>query len=55
MTEQEIEIRAERLMDRLDHRFQTSDMSQELYDDLVADIEAWVKAAKQQAKGVFHG
>ena len=42
MTEHEIELKAERMQDRLDKRFSTTDMTEMQYEAECEIIRAWV-------------
>jgi hypothetical protein len=44
MTENEIEIKAERMMDRLDKSFMAGKISEEEYKKSVKDIDKWVRS-----------
>jgi hypothetical protein len=46
MTEHQIEIIAERRMDRLDEQFLKGTLSQEEYDKAVREIEIWTRDAR---------
>jgi hypothetical protein len=50
LTEDEIEIQAERMQDRLDRRFGTSDMTEMQYEAECEIIRAWVRE-QYEAKG----
>lgn len=50
MTEQQIEARAERLMDGLDRRLLAGEISQAQYESFVAAIERGVAAALGKAR-----
>jgi hypothetical protein len=43
MTEDQIEIQAERMQDRLDRRFSTTDMTEMQYEAECEIIRAWVR------------
>jgi hypothetical protein len=43
MTEHEIELKAERMQDRLDRRFGTTDMTEMQYEAECEIIRAWVR------------
>lgn len=43
MTEDQIERQVERMTDKLDHAFTTTDMSQKEYDARYKAIDAWAK------------
>jgi uncharacterized membrane protein len=44
MTEDEIEIKAEKMMDRLDKSFMAGKISEEEYRKSVRDIDNWVRS-----------
>jgi hypothetical protein len=44
MTEEDIEIRVERMVDRLDARFMAGEFEQEEYDAQYKQINEWAKA-----------
>jgi hypothetical protein len=50
MNEHQIEIMAERMQDRLDKRFMTSDMSQDQYTKESREIAAWVEKTLEFCK-----
>jgi hypothetical protein len=51
MTEHEIELRAERMMDALDKRYMRDEISTDTYDDEIESIRAWTRAAYLPAYG----
>ena len=50
MNEHEIEIRAERMQDRLDREFSTTDMSDMQYETRCEIIRAWVNEQYEKLK-----
>jgi hypothetical protein len=50
MTEHEIELKAERMQDRLDRRFGTTDMTEMQYEAECEIIRVWVRE-QYEAKG----
>ena len=49
MTEEQIERRVERAMDRLDGRLLSGELSQGEYDVLARDLDAWATAQYESA------
>ena len=49
MTEQQLEARIERMIDRLDRDFMSGIINQEQYDSQFLAIQAWATEQEQQA------
>ena len=50
LTEYEIEIRAERAMDRLDRQLLSNQIQQEQYDRDIVSLDKWAEQQYQHAK-----
>jgi len=51
LTETEIEIRAERAMDRLDRHLMSNQITQEQYDRDIISLDKWAEQQYQHLKG----
>lgn len=49
MTEEQIELRVEKMVDHLDRVFLSGQMSQDDYDKAMRDLNAWAEAAYRKA------
>jgi hypothetical protein len=55
MTEQEIELAAERRMNMLDRNLIVGNINQDQYDQLVRDLDDWAKSEYQKLKRSGYG
>ncbi len=52
LTEDQIEYRVERMMDRLDHRFRIGDITEKEYDREVVILDKWASQQYEYSKAM---